>query len=246
MSGKNICKFIKIVADGNLSVTRFILENSPPRGKYVTERSDRVMLVLSGNGSYTVAGKSYPLSFGTLLFIFAGQSYLIEYEKELTYMYVNYRGTRTSMLYDRFAISQSNFCFYKMEQLIPNWRASLVSADNENIDLLSESVLLFTFSRLSGGKVEEDGAIRAVTNYIADNFSESSLTLGSMARDLGYSAKYLSGLISKKLGVCFSEYVKDMRMKNAIMLVEEGITSIKNIAVRSGYSNPLYFSRVFK
>ena len=246
MKQKNICKFVRDYSDGNLYAKHFILENFPPKGEESVSSSDRVLLVLSGNGKYTVMGKSYPLSFGTLVFTFAGQRPVIEYDDELVYMYVRYHGNRVNTLYERFAISKSRFYFAGMENLIPTWRASLVSADNENIDLLSESILLYTFSKLSKSFSKEDGVIQAVTEYIGENFSDCSLSLQSMAEELGYSAKYLSNVISKKLGICFSDYVKDLRMKNVMTLLEQGITSIKNLAVLSGYSNPLYFSKVFK
>lgn len=247
MKQKNICKFISTSGDGSLRATQFILENTPPDNKKeVISHSDRVLLVLSGEGKYTVLGKTYPLSCGTLIFTFSGQSCVISYEKELSYMYIKYYGNRASMLYERFSVSRSRFYFTGMEKLIPIWRESLVSANGENIDLLSESIILYTFSKLSRSLSKEDGIMRTVTEYIGDNFSDSSLSLQSMAEELGYSSKYLSNVISKEMGVCFSDYVKDLRMKHAMMLLEQGITSIKNLAVLSGYSNPLYFSKVFK
>ena len=37
-----------------------------------------------------------------------------------------------------------------------------------------------------------------------------------------------------------------MRIKYAVSLLEHGIDSVKNVAFLSGFSDPLYFSNVFK
>ena len=50
----------------------------------------------------------------------------------------------------------------------------------------------------------------------------------------------------KKMGMSFSEYLRTVRIKHAVMLFEHGLDSVKNVALLSGFSDPLYFSSVFK
>ena len=42
-----------------------------------------------------------------------------------------------------------------------------------------------------------------------------------------------------------SEYLRVLRIRYAVMLMENGVTSVKNVAALSGFSVPLYFSKVF-
>jgi AraC-like DNA-binding protein len=44
----------------------------------------------------------------------------------------------------------------------------------------------------------------------------------------------------------YSEYLRSVRLKYAITLLDHGIDSVKNVALLSGFSDPLYFSKVFK
>ena len=44
----------------------------------------------------------------------------------------------------------------------------------------------------------------------------------------------------------YSEYLRSVRFKYAISLFELGISSVKNVALLSGFSDPLYFSNIFK
>ena len=48
------------------------------------------------------------------------------------------------------------------------------------------------------------------------------------------------------MGIGYTEYLRTLRVKYAIMLFEQGIDSAKNVAFLAGFSNPLYFSKVFK
>ena len=48
------------------------------------------------------------------------------------------------------------------------------------------------------------------------------------------------------MNITYSEYLRNVRIKYAITLLNNGLDSIKNVAFLSGYSDPLYFSNVFK
>ena len=67
-----------------------------------------------------------------------------------------------------------------------------------------------------------------------------------ISESLSYSEYYLSHLFKEKMGVNYSEYLKNMRIKYAVSLFDSGVDSVKNVAFLSGFSDPLYFSRVFK
>ena len=247
MKSKNICKFISSTDEASLRTTQFILENTPPsNGKRVVTKTDCAMLILSGEGVYSKDGIDYKLERGVLLFCFATEGYTISYEKELSYIYIKYYGNRADTLHERFGISERRFLFPKMDSLIPIWKEGIVNSNDENADLLSESILLYTFSKLSKIHSDEYSLTSQITEYLKDNFTDISLSLQSVADEFGYSPKYISHFIAKELKTGFSDYIKNLRMKRAMLLLEQGITSIKNLAILSGYSDPLYFSKVFK
>ena len=82
-------------------------------------------------------------------------------------------------------------------------------------------------------------------NYLEDNFTDCRLSLNEVAAAAGYNPKYLSHLFKKQFGMGFSEYLRILRIKHAVNLIENGVTSVKNVALLSGFSDPLYFSKVF-
>ena len=79
-----------------------------------------------------------------------------------------------------------------------------------------------------------------------EQFVNSELSITKIAEKLGYNSKYLSHHFKEKMGVTYSEYLRSLRIKYAVSLFEHGIDSVKNVALLSGFADPLYFSNVFK
>ena len=48
------------------------------------------------------------------------------------------------------------------------------------------------------------------------------------------------------MGLPFREYLSQKRISMSYVLMEKGMTSISEIAYAVGFSDPLYFSKVFK
>lgn len=81
--------------------------------------------------------------------------------------------------------------------------------------------------------------------YIRENF-QKDLTLDEVSKVVDISPYYFSKLFKQETGENFIEYLTKVRMKNAEELLKDSDYSIKEICVASGYSDPNYFSRIFK
>lgn len=246
MKNKNICKFISEKTECSLQISRFIYETELKQGafEYLAE-TNRAYLITQGEGSIIINGKEHFLKMGNIVFIMAGMVYTLLNKKQLCFMYIDYSGNRTDTLMNRFKINEKNNVFDGMSWLIPIWKESLVKANKANIDILSESMLLFAFSQLNNDNTVFD-ASSTVVDYVNEHFSDSSLTLAAISSELGYNTKYLSHMFIKKTGISFSDYLKEIRLRQAVLLINQGLTSVKNISILCGFSDPLYFSKVFK
>ena len=103
-----------------------------------------------------------------------------------------------------------------------------------------------TFARLSRTESEKGGIIAKIAEITEESFNDSSLSLYKIARELSYNPKYISHTFKQKTGTSYSEYLRSVRLRYAIALFDHGLDSVKNVAVLSGFSDPLYFSSVFK
>lgn len=247
MNSQNVCKFVYKNDPETLVTSKFIFEASEHRREHCySGTGDMLCLVASGAGIFTLGKTSRQISAGDLFFVFAGEPCRIESTDNLQYMYVEYAGGRCNSLYTRCGVSDESRFFPGMGSLVPLFKESLLSADAHNVDLLSESVLLYAFSKIRSAPVCAPDTLVTVREYIEKHFTEPDLSLSSVACALGYNDKYLSHLLKTRLGAGFSEYLKNLRLRCAILLMRQGVSSVKNIAILSGFSDPLYFSKVFR
>jgi AraC-like DNA-binding protein len=247
MSSKNICKFTQPTLPDILIVSCFVMEaNERVMTNKSTLNSNRMILVTEGSATLCFDGQELDTGVGTLVFGFTGEVFTAKNIKDATYIYIDFGGTRGSELLRRFDINKGNRVFGGFDGLIPMWSESLSRASENTVDLAAESILLYTFSRLTGANAEVNGILGKIIDYTEENFTSPTLSVSEIAKKLSYNPKYISHLFKEKMKISYSEYLRSLRIKYAITLFDHGIDSIKNVALLSGFSDPLYFSTVFK
>jgi AraC-like DNA-binding protein len=80
--------------------------------------------------------------------------------------------------------------------------------------------------------------------YINENF-KSEITLDSLAAKFGYHKSYVSRYFKQCFRVGFCEYLSAIRLKNAMILMNEQKHSITHCAMESGFNSMRTFYRVF-
>jgi two-component system response regulator YesN len=86
---------------------------------------------------------------------------------------------------------------------------------------------------------------KSVEQYIADNIKEE-LDLENTAAKFNLSPYYFSRTFKEVIGYNFSDYINMLRIKLAKDLLKGDFISIKEVCYLVGYSDPNYFSKVFK
>ncbi|SKA98768.1 two-component system, response regulator YesN [Caloramator quimbayensis] len=86
---------------------------------------------------------------------------------------------------------------------------------------------------------------KEVEKYIVENLKED-IDMEKTAKRFNISSSYFSRIFKDVLGYNFSDYINMIRIKKSKELLKEGILTIKEICYEVGYSDPNYFSKVFK
>ncbi|MCR5267176.1 MAG: response regulator [Lachnospiraceae bacterium] len=87
--------------------------------------------------------------------------------------------------------------------------------------------------------------IRRAKSMIGE-FYHTGITLDEIASRLNITPEYLGTQFHKETGVTFSAYIKDYRIRKAKELLIGTSLKLYEIADRVGYSDPKYFSKVFR
>jgi two-component system, response regulator YesN len=88
--------------------------------------------------------------------------------------------------------------------------------------------------------------IKKVRLYIERNYTNSELSLQSIAEEFKISLSYLSRLFKQEMGMSFIDYLIKVRISKAIKLMNDPQVKIYEIADEVGYSSQHYFCAAFK
>ena len=247
MENRNVCKFVSPSAIKDFSVINFILESDlTAMQKVGLLEHNRAILVILGSGTVTVNQKGYDVAAGDLLFAFKGERISATSDGEFEYMYVSFSGEKSEVLFSRFGISSEYRLITGNENLIPFWKENLISSNPLTLDITAECVMLYTFSKLHTEVHRTERISDKIMKITKELFSNPSLSITTIGERLSYNPKYLSHIFKEETKMSYTEYLQITRINYAIMLFENGIDSIKNVSLLSGFNDPFYFSVVFK
>ncbi len=82
--------------------------------------------------------------------------------------------------------------------------------------------------------------------YVHNNYADEELSLDSVCSELGVSNSYFSTIFKKETGKPFIGYLTDYRMDKAAEMLTGTNEKSYIIAKNTGYTDPNYFSYVFK
>jgi len=95
-----------------------------------------------------------------------------------------------------------------------------------------------------------DGSVvlNKVTAYIENYYYDPDLNVSRVAAIFHMNHTYLSKRMKQELGASFLEYLTELRISKAKEILDNSMHNIKigDLAVKVGYTNQYYFSRLFK
>lgn len=251
---ESICKFISNKDySGGLNTVHFVYETEHSKLPQPFLRPIYYLfLVTEGAATLRMQGKEHPVKVGDLFFGFPGCPYELESDCSFRYLYISFFGSCVSQIFERLKIRIEEPVYRGFGKVSEFWFSAISRLNQKNADFLSESVILYTLSFIGGDN--EDGEIKKTGNtifemileYVNNHYREHSLSLSSVASVFFYTDGYLSSTFKKNMGLGFNQYVNQLRITYALRLIEDGQRSVRKISSECGFSDPLYFSKVFK
>ena len=216
--------------------------------------SDTYKLFYLSKGSAEVIIDSvlYNVSEGDSFAVFPGLSYKITAAPSVQYYWIEISGIKAPILFSHTAFSIENPILNEIP--VPGLEKYFQSVEASTPDLAAyyrnggKMLILLSFYMEyhpeKNGK--ENNYVRLAKAYIKKHYGESSLSVTTIAEYIKVDRSYLYRLFKKETGASISQFINKYRINNAEMLLINTNLSVKDIASSSGFSDQLYFSKVFK
>ena len=112
-----------------------------------------------------------------------------------------------------------------------------------------DSLLLHVFSLLHRDRIVSERKIPqwvyTLRDYLRANFS-SELNLTTISHTVDLHPVYLSREFSRYFGVTMGDYIRKLKVENAVLLLREPTLSLTEIGYQSGFADQSHFIRCFK
>lgn len=139
----------------------------------------------------------------------------------------------------------------KMQELFPQLlsqeRIADIVASRENFSSalkeLLEQLIDFRDSMVTG---KYHSMIQKAKHYIDQNYASQDISLHSVAAAVSVSPNHFSTIFSQETGGTFIEYLTHVRIARAKQLLSTSSLRSTEIADKAGFSDPHYFSFIFK
>lgn len=93
---------------------------------------------------------------------------------------------------------------------------------------------------------QDDKFIESITKIIEDQISDNDLSVSVLSKKCAMSEKQIYRRIKQLSGLTPTEYVRQIRLNRASLLLKQGGFSVSEVLFMVGFSNPSYFTKCFK
>jgi two-component system response regulator YesN len=131
--------------------------------------------------------------------------------------------------------------FNSIETILANIKT--IEHLKEQVYKILISALVFRDNKAANPYV---GIIKQAKEYIEHHFTDPNLLLNEVAAQVNLSPSYFSVIFSQETRQNFKEYLTEIRIKKAKEYLRTTTLKSVEIAYQIGYSDPHYFSFVFK
>lgn len=228
--------------------------NRVPKGLRQVMKREVYILHYITDGCGTFCGEAFDSGCGYL--VCPGELEIVEADKENPYeaYWIMFQGTSALDFLKKSGLPQHNSVFkcpYNKE-CAEILRHALSDAEPrsewEEASLMQAAFYQAMALHLSGfkGQLGGDTVAGQIKEFIQKNYY-SDISIAAMAQNFNFTRNYLYMLFKKAYGISPQAYLLDLRIEKAkeLLLYEKNLT-VGEVALATGFRDPLYFSRVFR
>lgn len=216
--------------------------------------------ILSGEGTLKLKDKTYTLkeNEGFLISPNDVSTYSANYDNPWEYVWVGFHGLNAYNYLQLAELSSDKptFKFTRGDQL-KNCLLEMVKVNNEythSTVLRIQSLLYSLFAELVENSQQNNPVslhttknqyIRKAIDYIQTNYMDH-ITVADLAGYVGLDRSYFTTIFKECLNIPPQTYLTQFKINKACNLLKDESFSVSEIAVMSGYNDPVVFQKAFK
>ena len=213
--------------------------------------------VIKGKGSIEIGGQTHIFGRNEVFILHPDTPivYHVDSDNPWEYYWINFNGLQAKNILQRLGITNRK---YYVSKPLPEAKKYFIQALRARGDIFGNTYtvlgdLYSVFGCIAQAEqhteiYDEKKKILfdQIFEYISLHLYDKELSAQSISQRFYVSPAYFSVLFKKNLNVSFKEYVNYERIKKATELIETSNLYIKSVGHMVGFSDPLYFGKVFK
>ncbi len=230
-----------------------------PQMKFHSQVFYTLHIVLDGEGVLETDGKRYEVRTGDTFFLPPNALFRYFPKKENPYYYLWFRfsGAQVKEYFQQLLYDEKSPCYHvrefsELKEKIYEFLSAHQSRCPLDEEMLSLAYLALSILRKDRVPHSDDKngtlpfGIKKMKQMIEVHYTKCDFTVEELAKLCHVSHSHLCHLFQKQANVSPKEYLQQVRMSAACELLENSNLSIGEVAYSCGYSDPLYFSTLFK
>ncbi len=199
--------------------------------------------VFKGKLSYIIDGTQYDLGENDAIFLTPGTlRERLPTDQQTNYISFNFL-LHDSLALDTFLADIINDDIKKLVSVFPQRHLTPTFHSKEKIESLL-NYILYEIMDNSGFKSQNAHVIKML-KYIEAHIAHN-LTLAEISDHVNLTKEYTANLFKKETGKTVIDYINERKMIIAKNMIDNGESSLQDIAGSLGFKNYSYFSKLFK
>lgn len=209
-----------------------------------------ILLISKGRCRVLHGGKMHTLSAGNIVIYVPKEEQMYSYEAESSSLWCHFTGTAVDEILESSGISGGVYAPGNSKAIFESFSNMIRQFHLPGRENFANSAFLELVYNIADGlqnpvQNASTDALLSVLSYINENYHRQ-ITLSELAKKAGYSKSRFSHIFSEMTGTTPIKYQNDIRLKNSCEMLSSNIYPISEIAISCGFSDPLYYSKIFK
>lgn len=208
---------------------------------------DALSFRIKGSATYHHGGQTYHAQKNDILFVPAHYDYEISANKDEEVLVIHFFIENSAFQEMQIFTPINPDVFYRLfAEMSETWRVKSVGYQAKLTSLFYKIVEQIEIQNYKKALSEKPAKLQEILTYIQENFTNTETNVETIAQHANFSTVYLRKLFKTALNETPLHYLNSLRMDYAIGLLKTGYYSIEDIAFLSGFSDPKYFSALYK